>query len=103
MSPHNHRKSRIKNTEVTFNFTCADTALGDQVAMVGSMALLGQWDPMRAVPLTTSKETYPVWTIKIDLPRDKIIEYKFLIIKAKGKNLVGPSAGRGNIEWEALP
>lgn len=101
LSPHAFR-ARIKNTEVTFNFTCANTSVGDQVAMVGSMALLGHWDPMRAVPLTTTKETYPIWTIKIDLPRDKIIEYKFLINKAKGK---GQAAlpGRGLIEWENLP
>ena len=50
--------------------------------MVGSMPLLGHWDPMRAVPLTTSPQTYPIWSIKIDLPRDKVIEYKYLIIKA---------------------
>ena len=48
------RTRMIKNTEVTFNFTCANTVPGDQVAMVGSMALLGHWDPMRAVPLTTN-------------------------------------------------
>ena len=71
----------IKNTEVTFNFTCANTLPGDQVAMVGSMALLGHWDPMRAVPLTTNSNTYPIWSLKIDLPRDKVIEYKYLIIK----------------------
>ncbi len=50
--------------------------------MVGNMGLLGNWDPMRAVPLTTTSDTYPVWTIKIDMPRDKLIEYKYLIIKA---------------------
>jgi hypothetical protein len=65
---------------VTFNFTCADTVPGDQVAMVGNMPLLGHWDPMKAVPLTTNPQNYPIWSIKIDLPRDKIIEYKYLVI-----------------------
>jgi hypothetical protein len=89
LSPHGFRTRMIKNTEVTFNFTCANTVLGDQVAMVGSMALLGHWDPMRAVPLTTNPQMYPIWSIKIDLPRDKIIEYKFLIIKASNPKKPG--------------
>lgn len=71
----------IKNTEVTFNFTCKKTKPGDTVALVGSIPMLGHWDPLKAVALSTSKETYPVWTIKIDLPRDKVIEYKYLILK----------------------
>jgi Starch binding domain len=72
--------------------------------MVGNMGLLGNWDPMRAVPLTTTNETYPVWTIKIDMPRDKIIEYKYLIIKAQNKKQNDvQTSGRGLIEWENLP
>ncbi len=74
--------------------------------MVGSMALLGHWDPMRAVPLTTNPQTYPIWSIKIDLPRDKVIEYKYLIIKAANPKKPGALQGlpgRGLIEWEPLP
>jgi hypothetical protein len=69
--------------------------------MAGSLGMLGHWDPMRAVPLKTTKDTYPVWTIKLDLPRDKIIEYKFLIIKAPG--LKKSTDIKGNITWEILP
>jgi hypothetical protein len=69
--------------------------------MAGSLGMLGHWDPMRAVPLTTTKDTYPVWTIKLDLPRDKIIEYKFLIIKSPGiKRSIDI---KENIIWEVLP
>ena len=50
--------------------------------MVGSMPLLGHWDPLKAVDLFTSDKAYPVWSIKIDLPRDRFIEYKYLLIKA---------------------
>ena len=106
MSPPNFRARLIKNTEVTFNFTCADTVPGDQVAMVGNMPLLGHWDPMRAVPLTTNPQTYPIWSIKIDLPRDKIIEYKYLVIKSSNTKKQGSQIGlpgRGFIEWESLP
>ena len=112
-SPPNFRARMIKNTEVTFNFTCTNTLPGDQVARVGNMPLLGHWDPMRAVPLTTNPQTYPIWSIKIDLPRDKVIEYKYLVIKSSNaKNQVGGGGGgsaqiglpgRGFIEWETLP
>lgn len=73
----------IKNTEVTFNFTCK-TQFGDKVAIIGNLPLLGHWDPQKAVFLNTTKDTYPVWSIKIDLPRDKIVEYKYAIVKDGG-------------------
>jgi hypothetical protein len=41
-----------------------------------------------------------VWSIKIDLPRDKIIEYKYLVITDI------PSvnkASKPTIKWESLP
>jgi hypothetical protein len=48
---------------------------------LGSIPLIGAWDITKAVFLNTTPATYPVWTVKIDLPRDKIIEYKYLILK----------------------
>jgi hypothetical protein len=83
VSPLHYRSlNLIKNTEVTFSFTCKHTSFGDKVAMVGSIPLLGHWDPLKAVDMLTSDKSYPVWTIKIDLPRDSVIEYKYLLIKA---------------------
>jgi hypothetical protein len=67
--------------------------------MIGNLGMLGQMDPSRALNLTTTKETYPVWTIKLDMPRDEIIEYKFLILKAPSKN----SQSRREIIFENLP
>jgi hypothetical protein len=49
--------------------------------LVGNIPLLGHWDPARSIVMTTDEKAFPNWTIKIDLPRDKIIEYKYLIIK----------------------
>lgn len=43
--------------------------------------MLGAGDPQKGAKLSTTEATYPEWTIKIDLPRDKIIEYKYLIVK----------------------
>ncbi len=69
----------VKSTEVTFNFTCY-TKFGEIVALIGSLSLLGHWDTSKSVYLNTNPQTYPVWSIKIDLPRDKIVEYKYIII-----------------------
>jgi len=89
----------IKNTEVTFNLTCS-TKYGERVALIGSLPLLGHWDTNRAVYLDTNPQIYPVWSIKIDLPRDKIIEYKYLVITDI------PSANKAQkptVKWENLP
>lgn len=67
--------------------------------MVGNINLLGHWDTNKAVILNTTNETYPVWSIKIDLPRDKVIEYKYLILKDYEKN----AKGRKQVVWENLP
>lgn len=91
----------IKNTDVTFNFSCK-TQFGEQVALVGSIALLGHWDAQRAIYLTTTAESYPNWSIKIDLPRDKIIEYKYLIVKDIDKAGKGPLK-KSAVIWENLP
>lgn len=69
----------IKNTEVTFNCKCI-TKFGEKVGLVGNIPLLGHWDPNRSIVMMTDNDSFPNWTIKIDLPRDKIIEYKYLII-----------------------
>ena len=85
----------VKNTEVTFNFSC-NTKFGEKVALIGSMPLLGHWDPQRAVELKTSPASFPVWSVKIDLPRDKIVEYKYVILQeARGV--------RSRVVWENLP
>lgn len=73
-------KKVIKYTEVTFKLRC-NTKFGDQVVMVGVLHMLGAGDPQKGAKLSTTEATYPEWTIKIDLPRDKIIEYKYLIVK----------------------
>ena len=90
-----YRPSLIKSTEVTFHYTCRETKFGDRVAMAGNLALLGHWDPNRAVELTTTPDRFPVWTIKIDLPRDRVVEYKYLVLSGKG--------AKQTVEWESLP
>ena len=35
-------------TEVNFNVKCEITEVGDRVALVGNIKMLGEWDPERA-------------------------------------------------------
>jgi hypothetical protein len=38
----------VKETEVTFNVKCELTAVGDRVALVGNIKMLGEWAPEKA-------------------------------------------------------
>jgi len=71
----------IQTTEVTFHIKCDMTRVGDRVALVGSTKELGEWDTEKALFLDTSPESYPMWSIKMILPKNSIIEYKYLVIK----------------------
>ena len=92
----------IKSTEVTLEVTC-HTNFGDRVALVGSIPMLGGWDINKAVILSTSSDTYPLWTIRVDLPREMYIEYKYVIFeKGTSKNLQNMSK-TPIYYWESLP
>ncbi len=88
---------QLKNTEVTFNFTCS-TEFGERVGLIGSMPLLGHWDPSKAIYLNTTQSAYPNWSIKVDLPRDKIVEYKYVVIADTVNKNTKPK-----VKWENLP
>ena len=68
-------------TEVTFNVKCGQTKIGDRVAILGNIDELGGWKVEQAILLETSAEIFPRWSIKLQLPKNKIMEYKYLIIR----------------------
>ena len=74
-------KSNLLQTEVTFNVDCGYTNVGDRVAILGNIEQLGTWKIDQAVFLETSAEIFPRWSIKLRLPRNQIVEYKYLIIR----------------------
>ena len=74
-------------TEVNFNVKCEGTEVGDRVALVGNLKALGEWNPERAHILETSAKRFPHWFITLKLPRDLIIEYKYIIIKKPPKQV----------------
>lgn len=54
----------------------ATTYFGQNVYIVGSVPQLGNWDPARAVPLSSA--TYPTWQGDVTLPAGTTVEYKYL-------------------------
>jgi hypothetical protein len=50
------------------------------VALVGNTPELGEWKTEKAHIMDTKPDTYPNWHIKLTLPKNAIIEYKYLII-----------------------
>lgn len=64
------------------------TDWGQNVYLVGSVAQLGQWDPAKAVPLSSAG--YPTWTASVTLPAGTSFAYKYLLKDAAG-----------NITWES--
>lgn len=80
--PHAQQNKEVNSTtEVNFNFKCDRTRVGDRVAMVGNIGALGDWNTENAIFLETSPESFPVWSTNMALPRDLIIEYKYVIIQ----------------------
>eukprot|EP00434_Breviolum_minutum_P020325 symbB.v1.2.017927.t1/scaffold1406.1/size338231/6 len=73
--------------EVIFTVICPYTFWGDHVAVVGSCAELGSWNPQKGLELTTSADTFPQWQGRVCLPIGHH-ELKFVIVR------------RGSVEWE---
>ena len=77
------------------SFRCKyKTNFGSSLFVIGNLKLLGHWDPNNAIALTTTEETYPLWTLKnaFSCPVGTEILYKYII---KNNN--------GEITWETLP
>ncbi|GJM92510.1 hypothetical protein PR202_ga08987 [Eleusine coracana subsp. coracana] len=67
-------------------------AFGQQFLVVGDDPALGLWDPAKAIALDWSEGH--VWTVKMDLPANKSIEFKFLMRDASGHVLWQHGANR---------
>jgi hypothetical protein len=50
------------------------------MALIGNIEALGEWDPKRAVFMETSAASFPVWNASVSIPRDLVIEYKYIIV-----------------------
>ncbi|KZW02770.1 glycoside hydrolase family 15 protein [Exidia glandulosa HHB12029] len=76
-------------SSVTFNVN-AQTVLGENIYLTGSVAELRNWSPDNAIgPL--SNPNYPIWTVTVQVPANQTIEYKY--IRKNG----------GSVVWESDP
>ena len=82
-----------------FNLECPYTEPGDRVYAAGSVPELGSWDPLRALPLTTSAQAFPVWqgAIRVSCASSNQIEIKFYILKHKGSKIVWEQLGQNRV------
>mmetsp|Transcript_12846 Transcript_12846/g.36505 ORF Transcript_12846/g.36505 Transcript_12846/m.36505 type:complete len:549 (-) Transcript_12846:389-2035(-) len=83
---------------VVFNLVCAETEPGEEIALAGASAVLGGWDPERAVSLSTNTLTFPKWSTNVlwfSLPSPAALplrlEYKYL----RDRRKLG-----GSLSWE---
>ncbi|TKY63476.1 Cyclomaltodextrin glucanotransferase [Spatholobus suberectus] len=73
---------------------------GEQFHVVGNDPMLGSWDPIDALPMTWSEGH--VWTVEVDMPAGKSIQFKF-ILKGKGGNIIWqPGSDRMIQTWETI-
>ncbi|XP_061362810.1 uncharacterized protein LOC133306500 [Gastrolobium bilobum] len=73
---------------------------GEQFLIVGDDPKLGSWDPLDALPMTWSDGH--IWTVELDMPTGKSIQFKF-ILKGKGGDIIWqPGSDRIINTWETV-
>lgn len=82
-------------SSVTFKVECRGTKPGDVVFVAGGHDALGAWDVKRALPLSTTAGSFPVWVSEsISMPAAESVEYKFFTQQ-------GDRTGKAT--WEEFP
>jgi len=69
---------------IQFSVHCSEASPGDIVGICGASEELGQWQPERCLPLTTSKELFPIWTLKDPVWVPPGTLYNFVIRTSSG-------------------
>lgn len=80
--------------EVNVEVECADTAMGDNVALIGGGASLGDWNPARSVKLNGA--AFPLWRGTVSVKPGTQVEYKYVILRADGGVTWEPLKGDAN-------
>lgn len=76
-----------KRRHIEFEVYCNKTQMGRHVRLVGSIAVLGHWEPHQGLMLQTNASEFPMWRLKVDvgaISAEKVIEYKYVICDADG-------------------
>ncbi|KAJ0087899.1 hypothetical protein Patl1_31669 [Pistacia atlantica] len=71
---------------------------GEGFFIVGDDPIFGLWNPESAIPMDWSDEH--VWSVELDIPVGKSIQFKFILKKATGGILWQPGPDRTIQTWE---
>ncbi|PPJ53188.1 hypothetical protein CBER1_11893 [Cercospora berteroae] len=87
------RRRQTASVQVTFN-QLAQTAWGESVQVVGSIAQLGNWDTSNGVSLSASQyaNDRPLWSGTVSIPAGTSFSYKYIKIGTDG-----------TVTWEVDP
>eukprot|EP01093_Parvamoeba_rugata_P008728 TRINITY_DN24793_c0_g1_i1.p2 TRINITY_DN24793_c0_g1~~TRINITY_DN24793_c0_g1_i1.p2 ORF type:complete len:220 (-),score=-21.76 TRINITY_DN24793_c0_g1_i1:19-678(-) len=84
--------AHLSSSCVVFRVTCAGTQPGDSLAVCGEAPELGAWNPFRAAALSTTPDTYPLWSATIELDARAPRAYKLIVQRMTGQ-----------VQWEQGP
>ncbi|KAL6138859.1 hypothetical protein ACLB2K_064138 [Fragaria x ananassa] len=87
----------IKTMHVKFQLQ-KECSFGQQFLIVGDDPILGSWDPERAIPMDWSDGN--VWSVELDIPVGKSIQFKFILTGDAGNILWQPGPDRIFQTWE---
>ncbi|KAF6153575.1 hypothetical protein GIB67_027442 [Kingdonia uniflora] len=75
-----------------------ECCFGQRFLVVGSDPIFGMWDAKKAVPMNWSEGH--TWTVELDIPVGKIIQFKFILESDSGELMWQPGPDRVLETWE---
>lgn len=88
-------------TRVSFRVRCGETRFGESVAVCGELPEFGVWDPVQALQLHTSPDSFPFWQSDTILIGSYVssVQFKLVIVPTDGADAAAAVPAR----WEQLP
>ncbi|KAM2566838.1 hypothetical protein TB1_009290 [Malus domestica] len=75
-----------------------ECSFGQEFLIVGDDPMFGLWDPASAIPMIWSDGN--VWTVELDIPVGKLIQFKFILKESTGNISWQPGPDRIFQTWE---
>ncbi|GLT55744.1 hypothetical protein SLA2020_288380 [Shorea laevis] len=76
-----------------------ECSFGEHFLLVGDDPMIGLWDPESAIPMNWSEEH--VWTVELDIPVGKSINFKFILKSSMGEIMWQPGQDRNLTTWQS--
>ncbi|KAM7463978.1 hypothetical protein LguiA_032099 [Lonicera macranthoides] len=95
--PHIEDINKSKTVHVKFELQ-RECSFGEHFLIVGDDPMFGCWDPSNAVPLSWSDGH--TWTVELDIPIGKAINFKFILKSSPEKILWQPGPDRVLQTWK---